>query len=822
MRLIIVIVYIFLFTGVFSGQEYDDKSYYLIDSLNIEELNSEDAELIELNLKDFHALKSDTARLERIARIVEECIDINVWPRYNDWLIQELEALLEKNNLSDEESTEFLYFQSTALNNKGYYQEFLGNTKLALELYEQSLAIDELISDTEGIAATTYNIAYILENEGKYNEALSLYLRSLQLFNELEDELSIADTYNNIGYLHKKMGNVETAEEYYQLSLEIRKRLNDLYGLSTSYNNLGGLADSQGDIQKALMYYQKCLELRQELDMEENISIVLSNIGLIYDIQGEWEIALEYYNQGIEIDNRLGNKSSLAALYNNIGGLYDDISRDSLAETYYNKALKLNTELENLIGMIMALDHLGRVNYEQGKLTEAIDYLKTSESIHIQVGINQEMSFTYSLLSQIYFDLNDFDKAYHYALESYEAGKLFGYPKDIYKPAEILSKLNKRKSNYKEALNYYEEFIINRDSVLNEQNQKFSLRQRFQNEYDKKVATDSIHNIELEKVRKAELWAEQAETEKQRQQKYYLYGGLILLIVFVFFMINRFNIIRKQKLLIHEQHREISDSINYAELIQNAALPEKSIVDVKSDSMLIFKPKDIVSGDFYWLEERDGRGYFVVADCTGHGIPGAFISLIGTILLNEIFNSKKLTLPNEILDELSRLIILTLTNKEGVTLKDGMDISFGVLDKKTNELFYSGANNPVWVISKSDEIGHDNGTLNPNISDSGLNLFQVKADKQPIGKYVSVPKPFSLHKLQLNEGDNFYLFTDGYADQFGGSKGKKFMYKPMKRLLLSLAEMSMENQKESLIETFETWKSDFEQVDDVCIIGVKV
>ena len=280
--------------------------------------------------------------------------------------------------------------------------------------------------------------------------------------------------------------------------------------------------------------------------------------------------------------------------------------------------------------------------------------------------------------------------------------------------------------------------------------------------------------------------------------------------------------------LIQEQKHEIDASIAYAEKIQQTALPTKKISDLFSESFLVFQPKDVVSGDFYWLEEEGEERYVCVADCTGHGIPGAFISLIGTILLNEIYNAKVMREPNVMLNELNRLVQLTLTDKYGESMRDGMDLAFCKINIKLKKIYFSGANNPLWLISEKDKLKVNGEYLLPNMTGNGRYLYEIKPDKKPIGKYSGVNTAFSLNEIEYNSSDQIYLFSDGYADQFGGDKGnemkggKKFKYKPFKRLLLENSSLSSEQQKEILWSTHISWRGDLEQVDDICIIGTKL
>lgn len=288
----------------------------------------------------------------------------------------------------------------------------------------------------------------------------------------------------------------------------------------------------------------------------------------------------------------------------------------------------------------------------------------------------------------------------------------------------------------------------------------------------------------------------------------------IVVFTIVFFEIYYFKNInyRFQELLaakneeIEHKNREIIDSINYAKRIQEAILlPIPLVKNHLPDSFVIFKPKDIVAGDFYWVEEVDGKIIFAVADCTGHGVPGAMVSVVCHNALNSSLREFHLTDPGKILDKTRELVIQQFS-KSTEDVKDGMDISLATIQYKESHvaLNWAGANNPIWILKKG----------NPD-------LIEITADKQPIGK-GDLTKRFTTQKLELNKGDLIYIFSDGFADQFGGDKGKKYKYKPFKELLVGNASKGMLEQADLIQREFEIWKRDLEQVDDVCIIGVRV
>ncbi len=264
-------------------------------------------------------------------------------------------------------------------------------------------------------------------------------------------------------------------------------------------------------------------------------------------------------------------------------------------------------------------------------------------------------------------------------------------------------------------------------------------------------------------------------------------------------------LVNEQKTKIEDSHKHIKDSINYASRIQNAILPSLDIFEQATDDYFVFfKPRDVVSGDFYWTKQIDEYFIYVTADCTGHGVPGAFVSMLGISLLNEIVSKNEITQPNFALNLLRDEIKKSL-NQKGENIdenEDGMDLALCVINLKTKELNFSGANNPLYLIRNNE-------------------LIEFKADRQPIGIYIK-EKPFTNHEFQLQKGDNLYTFSDGFIDQFGGKNGKKFMKKRFKKLLLSMQEKTMSEQEQNLDNTFKNWKNNLQQLDDVLIVGVKV
>ena len=335
-----------------------------------------------------------------------------------------------------------------------------------------------------------------------------------------------------------------------------------------------------------------------------------------------------------------------------------------------------------------------------------------------------------------------------------------------------------------------------------------------------------IQNLNKDKkLKQVELDRQLEETKRQNAQKigFAIGFGLMLILAIVVFRNYRQKkkdnlVISKQKQevefqkdLVEEKNKEIIDSINYAKRLQEAILPPKRIVQsYLSNSFILYKPKDIVAGDFYWMETVGDSVYFAAADCTGHGVPGAMVSVVCSNALSKALIEENITDPGKILDRTRELVIERFGQSEE-DIKDGMDIALVSLaqDERGSEsekyvVHFAGANNPLWIIRNgADEVE------------------EIKADKQPIGKYAA-EKPFTTHEVKLNPGDSIYIFSDGYQDQFGGDKGKKYKTGRMKKFLLSIRDQDMQTQRELLNEEFENWKGGLEQLDDVCLIGVRI
>ncbi len=380
----------------------------------------------------------------------------------------------------------------------------------------------------------------------------------------------------------------------------------------------------------------------------------------------------------------------------------------------------------------------------------------------------------------------------------------------------LKSKIYVGKKEFRKANKALNQYVLYNDSLLSEKSlqQVNQLSARYENE--KKEL--EISNLEKDKK------TQQAEIKQQEAENLVYLIGLtlaIILIVFVtiaFFQKRKANLLIKkqkdqieiQKEIVEEKNNEILDSISYAKRIQQSILPPKRIIkSFLQESFILYLPKDIVSGDFYWMENVSSKNgennsiLFAAVDCTGHGVPGAMVSVICHNALNKAVQEFKLSSPAKILDKVEELVKDSFSDNDE-NVNDGMDIALCSLNFETKKLIFSGANNPLWLIRKNSR-----------------DVETVSATKQPIGG-VREKVPFVNHELTLQPGDSIYIFSDGYADQFGGPKGKKLKQRPFKEYILSIQNEPMNKQHQLIEKHFTSWKGSLEQIDDVCVIGVKI
>lgn len=613
------------------------------------------------------------------------------------------------------------------------------------------------------------------------------------------DSLSVI---SSLGKSHDfEQSNSDSAMFYANESYKQAKALNNIYLQCRTALQVAVCYYNVGDYKKAAVFYQEGIALSEKNGDKQLMAKAYNGFANLFANQKLFPQATEYFNKAMEISKELNDKRKVSVILMN------------LANIEYNRAYYSNdfTKCNQLYGeaydwavlakdtgqMISCLGNWGMSLSDEEKFDLSLEKLNTAIMLATKSGNNADLVFlkyylgrTYGIMQQHKKALQAFDESLKLAIEF----------KDVDFQSEnylCIAESNYELGNYKEAFEYFKKYKNTEDTLSSK-------------ELSAQLNTIKAQYDTEKKQKQIELL--QANANKDKIVKGSLTIGAIMLLVLAFLMFNRYRLksktnklLENQNAIISEKNKDISDSINYAKKIQEAILPHHDDIEkVFPEYFILSLPKDIVSGDFYWFTQHEQLKFFVVADCTGHGVPGAFMSMIGNTLLNHIVIERKILRPDLILNELRKEVIKALKQGEQSQSKDGMDISLICLNTTTNELQIAGANNPVWVV-KNDKT-----------------IVEIKPDKQPIGFVSGINSDFTLQTYKAEKGDTIYQFTDGFADQFGGPKGKKFKYSPLKEMLIAFGEKTLPEQMTELRRTFFEWKGNLEQIDDVLLSGIRI
>ncbi len=703
--------------------------------------------------------------------------------------------------------------------------------------------VKKLLEETDPKSRFKSVYAYADEyfDQEAYDTALYIFQYALESATKDGSQKGIATASRKIGDCYVYIGEYEKGIPYSDEAIRIFKELGDKNWLRKAYHTRGRMESVADHKTKALQAYFEALRLTEELGKHEQHAELLLDIGSIETEMEHHDKAEAAYLKCIEISLEHDHPNYLNSAYNNLGVHYklkDDF--DKCIE-YFKKSRDLMMERGDSLKATTVIINMALVYAEMGQFDASKAEL--DRALEIQKKFNDRMGILNTLTSATYnySQSDNVSPGISYGKEALELAQEFKSFYHLRYIHEFLSIIYEKKDDPKNAFVHYKQMVAFQDSLDQDENEK--IMKELETKYETEKKETEIKNLNLTQAlnekeidrKQNQIDKEKAHAEKEKAQKYMLFGGLGLAICLALVLFRSIRQKKKdndiilsqkkeveaqrdfaneQKILaedrqaqVEEQNREILDSINYAKRIQTAILPPNKLVKAYlTDSFIMYEPKDIVAGDFYWMEPQENKVLFAAADCTGHGVPGAMVSVVCNNGLNRSVREYGLNDPGQILDK-TREIVIEEFEKSEEEVKDGMDIALCSLQHSLSggkTVKYAGANNPLWIIRAGSE-----------------EIEEIKADKQPIGKYAE-PKPYTSHTIELNKGDTFYIFSDGYADQFGGPRGKKFKAANFKRLLLNIQHETMAAQRQQIIDAFNQWKGDIEQLDDVCVIGVRV
>lgn len=615
----------------------------------------------------------------------------------------------------------------------------------------------------------------------------------------LPDEEGLA--HSTLSFIEFQKGNYAATDSLCGLVIDLASNTQNKKLFGAAYNMMGLVKHNEGRFDISLTFFLKALEYRKEANDIPGVASTLNNMGEVYRLFHKHKAALECFRKAEKINRELNNQQALASNYSNMGGVYLQMKDYGSAIYFFNKAIYISETIKDKRALAVALNNLGSVYIESKQENIALPFLLRSLQLSEEIGDPSSVITNLTNLGLVYDKLDSSAKAEHFFKAALESSKQLNSILQTQVVANAYSLFLYNKKRYDSAYVWCRKAFDLRDSIFSSESSQRMIE----------LQTE----IEREKQRN-ELMLK--EIDNRRQKQWFLVGGGFFLII-VGFGIYRYRAkqsanksLEAQNRVIAIKNKEISDSLDYAHKIQTAILPLTSdLARVFPSGLGIYKPKDIVSGDFYWFAELGNYFFVAVGDCTGHGVPGAFMSLLGTDKLTHAVREQQISDPGKILEYLNKSIKRTLRQTATDGLRDGMDIGLCRYDFEKKVLTFAGANRPLYHIR-------------------GGSLTELKPTKAAIGGLTTEEQAYNEVHVQFIRDDSFFLFTDGFPDQFGGpgsnAGGKKFTTRRFKDLLIRISEQHMAEQDKALHRELEAWMNfdgiKYDQTDDILVIGLRV
>ncbi|AFM05510.1 tetratricopeptide repeat protein [Bernardetia litoralis DSM 6794] len=732
----------------------------------------------------------------------------------------------------------------------------------AIEYFIKSQEVIDANSSSQAAVSMRLGESYLAQKD--YPQTIAAYQNAKQIYQPQQKPYATIQALRQLITAYQANKDYQTALEANKEILEVDRSIGDSAAVAATLNNIGYVHKFLGNYSKAITSFDQARKIERKLGLEED-PITLTNVAIVYQNLTQYDNALRFLKEATKIVENKKEPKELARLYNITAAIYYQLGDYHNAREYNELALEYakkykQREITKDIHLTASQINQANNNYEDA-LKSYEKHLNIRDSLLLEERLKQQEL----LQQQFLIERTEKELQLYMVDEELKTAQLKEQELTLEKQNQELALLQQKQELQAERLEKEglekqrtkQELLIAQQQLNAEKarrevedlQQKELNRQRevesLEQQADLNKQTLARERAEAEKKQaQAQAQANAKEAEREAQQKIVMIAAgltlLILLVIGFAFLNSR----KKNKELaqqkdqiesknveleqqteeiqmqrdavahkseqVNELYKKVTDSVRYAQRIQDAILVPPAQVFTnfgnKTEGFVLFKPRDIVSGDFYWTTEKNNKVILTAADCTGHGVPGAFMSLIGNDLLNEIVNFRGITAPHEILNELHAGVQNTLKQKETEN-RDGMDMALCVYDKEKNILEFAGAKNPLLYIQNGE-------------------IKVIKGDKKPIGgKDFYEEDSFTTHSIDLNEENApkmFYIFSDGYQDQFGGIEGRKFMIKKLRGLLQEIHQKPMEQQHQILDETIIDWMKNEEQIDDILLMGFRI
>lgn len=706
----------------------------------------------------------------------------------------------------------YALLRATALSSLVYIHFQQGFNEKAIDLGNNLFLLGSEISDTLSMVRAQLSVGNVHITTGQYPMAAESYQKALHISRVWNDSEHIARALQNLGIVNYYMGHLSQAATYTHEALSIYSRLKNRQGEASCMLTLGNVVSDQDNLSRAIIYYNQALELFKELNHEVGIYNSILNIGTIYLSQSKYQKAVERFAEARKMAQKINDLQGVVRCLHNLGLGHSRLGNPDLAMKYYQEALEIarNNNFRHLEAN--TLTNMAGINNDQGRFEQALMLARRGLLLSQEIQSIDDQLHSYRNISRAYEGQGNFYKALEYH-------KLFKTFNDSLHRIESRREVSQLEELYKNQQMQQEVELKN--SMLEKQTlelsqQALSLKQQ---EMLRNVLITGIVlltliagsiYISLKRRKRLNKLITQQKEEIERINE-------TLLIKNHEVALHRDEIIN-QKRIIEEKNATLVSSIRYAQSIQNALLPNfASLEESFAEHFLIYKPKEIVSGDFFWISRQNGVTLLAVADSTGHGVPGAFMSMLGISFLNEVIARQKFHSPGQLLDEMRQYIIGSLHQQDkNFCHQDGIEMALVAIDTVANSITFAGARMPIYIASERQIIINGKPT-----TASGLTVHKIKADHMPLALHKKM-KPFTNQTININQGDMLYLMTDGFADQFSCITAERFTSQRLISLLAKIKHLPLISQKEKLQDSLQDWKKEGDQVDDITVLGLRL
>jgi len=731
--------------------------------------------------------------------------------------IDSLQKLIDKS--TDKKTSASLYFQLA----DSY--DLKENPKDHYVALNEALRLSESINDKRGMGKANMKLGNYFYQNFELDFSFSHYNAALEIYRELDDQKVTADILFEVGYIYFNSSGYSNALNNANDAFEIYSLLNDKENVALTHSLLCDIFYYMGVNETAIDHGIQALQMFDELKLSDGKANLLNTIGNIYLDMDQYDKSEEYFNQALFLAKSEGDPYSIATSISNIGELFLQQKQFDEALQYFNRAIEIDKEERDDEGLGYSYFNIGNTYYLMGNYKASIEYLEMGRELS-ENSVDLELIATIdSQLGIVYSELGDYRKGIYYLKKGLATAQKINADPILQTCYTNLAKYYDKLGDQRNALIYLKLVLLH----MEEMNRNLNSREIAQ--------AEAIYNLskkeqEIQLLR-SENRIKDLEASEKTLMNIWLITSLILTLTIMIVVYrqykeqNRMNHtlqvqkeeinlqkeeiqsqrddIEKTNKSLNEKNKQITDSIEYAKRIQLSLLPDRSLlVENFSDYFILYLPRDIVSGDFYWITQLGNKICIAAVDCTGHGVPGAFMTVLANTLLNQIVLESKITCPHILVTTLDQKVRQNL-NQHGITLSafEGMDLSLCVIDMDSMNVRFTGANLPLYYI-------HDG------------KFDMLESDRFSIGGNMHNDKSFTIKTIQLEKGDSLFLATDGFQDQFGGKDMKKFMKLHFKNLIKTVSKLPIKQREDKLKEVFLEWMGDYPQTDDVLVVGVEI